>query len=80
MNTMLLPTPAPRTASLGRAAAIELAIVPRAGRLPADLVDGTLDALAPMQHSFRHFGSLNVRMIDHIADMISETLATGGQR
>lgn len=53
--------------------AIAGAILPRDARVPADV--NSLLALDPMQHAFRHFGSLNVRMTDHIADLISETLA-----
>jgi hypothetical protein len=58
--------------------AIEHVIVARPARIPADLE--TLEALSPMQHSFRNFSSLNVRMIDHISDMIQETLASKGAR
>jgi hypothetical protein len=64
--------------SAARNRAIELAIVPRAPRIPSDLL--ALDSMSPMQHTFAHFGSLNVRMTDHISDMIAETLASNGQR
>jgi hypothetical protein len=74
--------PAPLAAApalTGRAGAIALGVVPRAARVPADVASGELEgALSPMQATFRHFGSLNVRMIDHISDMIAETLASRG--
>lgn len=60
------------------ATAVEHVIVARPARIPADLE--TLEAMSPMQHSFRNFSSLNVRMIDHISDMIQETLASKGAR
>ncbi len=53
--------------------AIELAIIPRAGRLPADLL--TLETLSPDQHTIRAAGNLNWRMADHIAGLIAESLS-----
>jgi hypothetical protein len=58
--------------------AIELAIIPRAGRLPTDLL--TLEALSPVQHSLKAAGNLNWRMADHIADLIQETLQSARGR
>ena len=56
------------------AAAIDhTASVPKAPRIPSDLA--WLDVMSPMQHSFRHFGSLDWRMKDYIGGLISEALA-----
>jgi hypothetical protein len=59
--------------------AIELAIIPRAGRtLSIDAVNSLL-ATDPVTHSLRTFsgGSARVDMVmaDYIGDMIAETLA-----
>jgi hypothetical protein len=58
--------------------AIELVIIPRAGRtLSLETVDSML-SLSPMQHTFRSQRSgsarLDMVMADHIGDMIEETL------
>lgn len=57
--------------------AIELAIVPRAPRVPTEELLSLLE-MSPMQHTFRSKRSgsarLDMIMADHIGDMIENTL------
>lgn len=72
----IAPTPAPRTASIGRAAAIELAIIPRAARLPADaalLMSVASLSFCPVRGAERR------ARVDHLACLIDGSLVEAGR-